>query len=83
MSSLIFAYKLYKALHEVVRQLAKGLQIFFLFLSYLIGLQPTGLQPTGLQPTGLQPTGLQPTAFIGLQPLLTAHAYSTLIRVFI
>ena len=73
MSSLIFAYKLYKALHEVVRQLAKGLQIFFLFLSYLIGLQPTGLQPTGLQPT----------AFIGLQPLLTAHAYSTWIRVFI
>ena len=68
MSSLIFAYKLYKALHEVVRQLAKGLQIFFLFLSYLIGLQPTGLQPT---------------AFIGLQPLLTAHAYSTWIRVFI
>ena len=78
MSSLIFAYKLYKALHEVVRQLAKGLQIFFLFLSYLIGLQPTGLQPTGLQHTGLQPT-----AFIGLQPLLTAHAYSTWIRVFI
>ena len=63
MSSLIFAYKLYKALHEVVRQLAKGLQIFFLFLSYLLGLQPT--------------------AFIGLQPLLTARAYSTLIRAFI
>ena len=78
MSSLIFTYKLYKALRAAVRQLAKGLQIFFLFLSYLIGLQPTGLQPTGLQHTGLQPT-----AFIGLQPLLTARAYSTLIRAFI